>query len=73
MLRRERGCRSDDVDEKEMEAVLEEPTEDQDDLADLAPEVAMEDIDATMSVATADKRGVLLDDHHYFSADETPR
>jgi pre-rRNA-processing protein TSR1 len=57
----------------DVENVLETPTTEQDDLADLAPEEIMveDDIDATMSVATQDKRGVLLDDHHYFSDDET--
>lgn len=53
--------------------VLETPTEEQDDLAELAPEEIMmeDDMDAAMSVATTEKRGVLLDDHHYFSDDET--
>lgn len=61
------------VDEAEAENILETPTDDQDDLAELAPEeVAMdEDFDAGMSVATTEKRGVLLDDHHYYSDDET--
>jgi pre-rRNA-processing protein TSR1 len=59
------------VDES-AENVLEIPTEEQDDLADLAPEgIMMDDVDTTMSVAASDKRGVLLDDHHYFSDDET--
>lgn len=55
------------------ETILEIPTPEQDDLAELAPEEIMMDdeIDATMSVATTEKRGVLLDDHHYFSDDET--
>jgi pre-rRNA-processing protein TSR1 len=55
------------------EKVLETPTVEQDDLAKLAPEeVMMEDeFDASMSVAAGEKRGVLLDDHHYFSDDET--
>jgi pre-rRNA-processing protein TSR1 len=55
------------------EQVLETPTEEQDDLAELAPEEIMmeDDMDAAMSVATTEKRGVLLDDHHYFSDDET--
>lgn len=56
------------------ENVLEKPTEEQDDLAELAPEEVMmeeDDVDAAMSVATNEKRGVLLDDHHYFSDDET--
>ncbi|TVY80311.1 Ribosome biogenesis protein tsr1, partial [Lachnellula suecica] len=68
--------RTDDMAVDESEKVVGTPTEDQDDLADLAPEeVIMEDDmdDATMSVsvATTEKRGVLLDDHHYFSDDET--
>ncbi|KAI9641870.1 ribosome biogenesis protein tsr1 [Ciborinia camelliae] len=55
------------------ENILETPGEDQDDLAELAPEEMMmeDDGDATMSIATTEKRGVLLDDHHYFSDDET--
>jgi pre-rRNA-processing protein TSR1 len=55
------------------EKILDTPTEEQDDLAELAPEEIMmdDDMDATMSVATTEKRGVLLDDHHYFSDDET--
>jgi pre-rRNA-processing protein TSR1 len=60
------------VDEAEVETVLDAPTEDQDDLEELAPEEAMmDDIDAGVSVAGTEKRGVLLDDHHYFSDDET--
>lgn len=61
------------VDEVEAENVLEAPTAEQDDLAELAPEEVMmeDDFDASMSVATTDKRGVLLDDHHYYSDDET--
>lgn len=54
------------------EVILAQPTEDQDDLAELAPEeITMGDADAAVSVAQSDKRGVLLDDHHYFSDDET--
>lgn len=61
-----------DVEDK-TEIVLEEPADDQDDLADLAPyEAAMEDIDdLAASIAPSERRGVLLDDHHYFSDDET--
>lgn len=61
------------VDESGEEKVLDTPTADQDDLAELAPEEIMmdDDLDRAMSVATTDKRGVLLDDHHYFSDDET--
>ncbi|RDL40301.1 putative Ribosome biogenesis protein tsr1 like protein [Venustampulla echinocandica] len=56
------------------EKILDTPTEDQDDTAELAPEevVMKDDMDGMdMSVTTAEKRGVLLDDHHYFSDDET--
>ena len=54
------------------DTVLELPTEDQDDLNELAPEEAvMEDMaDDAVSMAPTERRGVLLDDHHYFSEDE---
>jgi pre-rRNA-processing protein TSR1 len=70
---RKRGRTEDMAMEGGEENVLDKPTEDQDDLAELAPEEVMmdDDIDTGMSVATSDKRGVLLDDHHYFSDDET--
>jgi pre-rRNA-processing protein TSR1 len=65
--------RSDDMATDISEVVLDTPTADQDDLAELAPEemIMDDDMDTTMSVATTEKRGVLLDDHHYFSDDET--
>ena len=55
------------------EQVLEEPSADQEDISELAPyEAAMEDADTlSVSVAPTERRGVLLDDHHYFSDDET--
>lgn len=59
------------VDEAAVPGLLDEPSADQDDLAELAPEVMMDDADTAISVATTEKRGVLLDDHHYFSDDET--
>lgn len=60
------------VDAAGEEAVLDAPSDEQDDLVELAPEeIMMDDLDATVSVATTEKRGVLLDDHHYFSDDET--
>jgi pre-rRNA-processing protein TSR1 len=61
------------VDESGEEKVLEAPSAEQDDLNELAPEEIMmeEDMDAAISVSTTEKRGVLLDDHHYFSDDET--
>ena len=55
------------------EAVLGSPGENQDDLAQLAPiEANMEDMEgvSTSGVPT-ERRGVLLDDHHYYSEDET--
>ncbi|MCJ1230496.1 hypothetical protein MMC12_007170 [Toensbergia leucococca] len=55
------------------EVILEIPDEDQDNLTELAPdEVNMDDVDdLAVSEAPTEKRGVLLDDHHYFSDDET--
>ncbi|KAK9426828.1 putative AARP2CN domain-containing protein [Seiridium unicorne] len=58
------------VDQAGEEEVLETPGEDRDDTAELAPEeIRMEDVD-TEAVAPTAKKGVLLDDHHYFSEDE---
>ena len=61
------------VDEAKDEEVLEMPNEEQEDLAELAPyEAAMEDNDTlSMSEAPTERRGVLLDEYHYFSDDET--
>ncbi|KAK3314934.1 hypothetical protein B0H66DRAFT_521133 [Apodospora peruviana] len=62
------------ADEAAAEDILDVPTEDRDDVAELAPEeVVMDDAgDADMGndAAPAPKKGVLLDDHHYFSEDE---
>ncbi|KAF2689109.1 DUF663-domain-containing protein [Lentithecium fluviatile CBS 122367] len=58
--------------DSEIEIELERPSEDQDDLAELAPEETIME-DATTyapSMAASDRKGVLLDDHHYFSDDE---
>lgn len=57
------------VDAEEGEKVLDEPTEDRDDLVELAPEVMM-DADEDAPMDTSEKKGVLLDDHHYFSDEE---
>lgn len=57
------------VDIPEGEKVLDAPTEEQDDLAELAPEEAVMDDLPTTSVAAGDRRAVLLDDHHYFNDD----
>ncbi|RFU80705.1 hypothetical protein TARUN_1474 [Trichoderma arundinaceum] len=56
----------------EEERVLEEPSDDRDELNELAPEDVMMDAedDAAMSVAPSEKKGVLLDEHHYFSDEE---
>jgi pre-rRNA-processing protein TSR1 len=52
------------------EEIIAIPTEDQDELDELAPEELMEDDAMTATVATTVRKGVLLDDHHYFSDDE---
>lgn len=59
------------VDE-EGDGVLERPGEEQDDLAELAPEEAiMDDVtNYATSIAPSERKGVLLDDHHYFSDEE---
>lgn len=59
--------------EEEEDKVLDEPSEDQDDLNELAPEDVMmdaDDNDLDMSAVNAEKKGVLLDDHHYFSDED---
>ncbi|KAK4947624.1 ribosome biogenesis protein tsr1 [Elasticomyces elasticus] len=60
------------ADEMDADVPIKEwrPTEDQDDLAELAPEQAeMHDIAST--AATTEHKGVLLDDYHYFSDDNS--
>ena len=61
------------IDEPKDAEILEMPDEEQEDLAELAPyEAAMEDVDiVSISEAHTERRGVLLDEHHYFSDDET--
>jgi pre-rRNA-processing protein TSR1 len=60
------------VDGQESEITLEEPTEDCDDLNELAPEdVLMNDVDRTApSMAASERKGVLIDDHHYYSDED---
>lgn len=60
------------VDSDNGEEVLDRPGEDQDDLADLAPEeTIMDDVtNYAASMAPSERKGVLLDDHHYFSDEE---
>ena len=59
--------------DRPQESVLELPDQDQDDLDELAPyEAIMDDVDdPARSEVSTERRGVLLDDHHYFSDDET--
>lgn len=68
-----RKIHDDAMIEDEIENTLDVPGDDLDDLAELAPEeIHMDDMnDTLMSDSTVEKRGVLLDDHHYFSDDET--
>jgi pre-rRNA-processing protein TSR1 len=60
--------------DSEDDGVLERPTDEQDDLADLAPEeTIMDDVtNYAQSVAPSERKGVLLDDHHYFSEEAAP-
>ncbi|KAF4976156.1 hypothetical protein FZEAL_7134 [Fusarium zealandicum] len=59
------------VESEDAEKLLDEPSEDRDDLVELAPEEVMMDADdAVMEAEAATKKGVLLDDHHYFSDEE---
>ena len=61
------------VDQAEAEDILDEPTDGHDDLDELAPEEAvMQDLEDTAAPeAVPERKGVLLDDHHYFSDDNS--
>lgn len=64
-----RGRRGDAMNVDDTPQVLDSPTGDQEDMAIVAPEeIEMED-DA-VSVPETERKGVLLDDHHYFSDDD---
>ncbi|KAI9791873.1 MAG: hypothetical protein M1816_003418 [Peltula sp. TS41687] len=54
------------------EKILDQPTQEQDDLAELAPnDLIMDDVeDISVSQPNSHRKGVLLDDHHYFSDEE---
>ncbi|KAJ6108372.1 Ribosome biogenesis protein tsr1 [Penicillium sp. IBT 18751x] len=68
-----KGKRDDamNVDDNQASQVLDGPTADQDDMATVAPEeIEMQD-DDMVSMADTEKKGVLLDDHHYFSDDDS--
>ncbi|KAJ6128646.1 hypothetical protein N7471_009863 [Penicillium samsonianum] len=59
------------VDANETTQILDTPTEDQDNMAAIAPEeIEMVD-DDMVSMAETEKKGVLLDDYHYFSDDDS--
>ena len=59
------------VDTNETTQILDTPTADQDDMAAVAPEeIEMVD-DDMVSMAETEKKGVLLDDYHYFSDDDS--
>ncbi|KAJ5435292.1 hypothetical protein N7491_005887 [Penicillium cf. griseofulvum] len=59
------------VDTNETTQILDTPTADQDDMATVAPEeIEMAD-DDMVSMAETEKKGVLLDDYHYFSDDDS--
>lgn len=49
--------------------ILDTPTEDRDDLATVSPEDVF--MDDGISLPDTEKKGVLLDDHHYFSDDNS--
>ncbi|KAK1772946.1 hypothetical protein QBC33DRAFT_522932 [Phialemonium atrogriseum] len=77
--RRKRAEDSMAVDAEAPEEILDTPGDDCDDLEELAPENhAIDgdededmDADAATTVTESMKKGVLLDDHHYFSDDES--
>ncbi|KAM3415819.1 hypothetical protein BST61_g9326 [Cercospora zeina] len=58
------------VDESQGEQILEQATDEGDDLAELAPEETTMDDLPTASVAPSERKAVLLDDHHYFNDDD---
>lgn len=58
------------VDEPQGEQILEQATDERDDLAELAPEETTMDDLPTASVAPSERKAVLLDDHHYFNDDD---
>ena len=58
------------VDGDQSGEVLQNPSEDQDDLVELAPEEAAMDDMTAPSLAHSERKAVLLDNHHYFDEDE---
>lgn len=58
------------VDGNQPGEVLQVPTDEQDDLAELAPDEATMDELPAASLAPSERRAVLLDDHHYFDDED---
>lgn len=59
------------VDSNETTQILDTSSADRDDMATVAPEeIEMQD-DDMVSMADTERKGVLLDDHHYFSDDDS--
>jgi pre-rRNA-processing protein TSR1 len=61
------------VDAEGYGQLIEQPGEDRDDLEELAPEdIAMDDLEQhkSASLAVSERKGVLIDDHHYYSDEE---
>ena len=72
---RAKRLKTDDMatDAPEGEVLLDQPSDDKDDLAELAPEEATMDDAMTMptaSLAPSERKHVLLDDHRYFDEDD---
>lgn len=59
------------IDDAVNEEVLDEPTEDAEDLTTVSPEEVFM-TDDTPSMLGQERKGVLLDDHHYFSDEDEP-
>ncbi|KAL8948627.1 MAG: hypothetical protein Q9183_007672, partial [Haloplaca sp. 2 TL-2023] len=61
-----------EVESGAIKSILDTPDGDQDDMEELAPfsETMGDDQDVVASEAPPESKGVLLDDHHYFSDDE---
>ena len=63
------------VDIEGDDQILDQFSAERDGLEDLAPEdIVMDDLDhyASISVANSERKGVLIDDHHYYSEDDAP-
>ncbi|KAF2479235.1 hypothetical protein BDY17DRAFT_258095 [Neohortaea acidophila] len=58
------------VDAPQLGDVLQQPSENRDDLVALAPEEMAMDGDMAASIAPSERKAVLLDDHHYFDEDD---